>query len=212
MSFLTRSHAKPDYTKPHRSPLAFVTEILLVVLAALLAFLLVSNYVITGFVIPSVSMTNTLKVGDRVLVWRPYQLTGGLQRGQVVVFQDPKEWIAGDTAHNQYVIKRVIGLPGDHVACCNAFGQVEVNGHAINETYLAKGTQPSTTDFDFTVPANGLFVMGDNRGESNDSRYQQPTFVPTDKVIGVALATYWPKLKKLPDSSPVFLGIPKATR
>ena len=201
-------HFKRDYTRPHRSGLALATEAVLGVLVAALVFLIVSSYVVTGFAIPSVSMSNTLKIGDRVLVWRPFQMTGGLQRGQIVVFQDPAEWITGDKDHNQYVIKRIIGLPGDKVACCTALGQVQVNDASINESYLAKNTAPSLTPFSVTVPKGKLFVMGDNRAESNDSRYQKPAFVPESDVIGVAFATYWPQLTSLPDSSDVFLGVP----
>jgi signal peptidase I len=97
----------------------------------------------------------------------------------------------------EHLIKRVIGLPGDHVACCDADGKVEINGVPITETsYIKLGSIPSQDSFDTKVPDGMLFVMGDNRQDSSDSRYNTGKpgggFVPIDNVVGTAFATVWP--------------------
>ena len=190
------------------SRLALLTEVILALLAFSLTFLIITTFLVTGFRIPSTSMSPTLSVGDTVLVWRPHQLNGGLQRGQVVVFQDPGGWVTGDTDNSQYVIKRIIGLPGDRITCCNALGQLQINGAAISEGYLPANAAPSNTPFDVRVPEGSLFVLGDNRAKSDDSRYQKVQFVPVKRVVGVAFATYWPKLAGLPDHAGDFGGVP----
>ncbi|WP_225220564.1 signal peptidase I, partial [Oerskovia merdavium] len=96
----------------------------------------------------------------------------------------------------EHLIKRVIGLPGDHVTCCDAQGRVSVNGVAIDETYIKPGSIPSELEFDVVVPEDSLFVLGDNRQNSGDSRYNTDKpgqgFVPIDNVVGTAVAKVWP--------------------
>jgi signal peptidase I len=176
------------------------------------------------FLIPSISMENTLHVDDRVVV----EKLSSVKRGEVVVFSDPGGWLTGTTTRErgpigkafqfvgvlpdtstEHLIKRVIGLPGDHVVCCDAAGRLTVNGQALDEaSYLGTGpdgvqAQPSAIKFDVVVPPGHFFVMGDNRDHSRDSRCHlndiqgeatkgQNAFVSQDLVIGRAVAVVWP--------------------
>jgi signal peptidase I len=182
------------------------------VVAALLALLL-RMFVVQSFVIPSSSMDPTLRVGDRVIVSRWHH---DVRRGDVVVFDGTGVFTADNPpARNVLVatgrglgsllglpigrrdyVKRVIGLPDDHVVCCDVDGRLTVNGVAARETYLPAGTAPSLTRFDVIVPADGLWVMGDNRGDSADSRAHLGDpgggMVPVGNVVGPVLATWWP--------------------
>ena len=172
-----------------RAALGAAGEVLVVLSMALLLSLLIKTFLVQAFFIPSTSMENTLLVGDRVLVSK---LTPGvfqLHRGDVVVFKDPGGWLTseesapaeqaggvGGTLRNalsfvgllpqdagEHLIKRVIGMGGDHVQCCDAQGRVQVNGVAVDETpYLVPGAAPSDKQFDVTVPYGYLWVMGDN--------------------------------------------------
>jgi signal peptidase I len=173
------------------------------------------------FIIPSESMQNTLLVGDRVVVEK---LTD-VQRGDVIVFEDPGGWLGPaesgqkrgsigrffevvgllpDSSHG-HLIKRLIGLPGDKVVCCDTKGRLEVNGKALDEAgYLYPGDVPSQMKFQVTVPAGRVFVMGDHRSASGDSRLHlsdvppgggapgDAAFVPMDKITGRAIMVIWP--------------------
>lgn len=202
---------------------AWLREIAIVVVGALLASTLLRVFLLQMFVIPSGSMENTLTEGDRVAV----QKVVGFQRGDVVVFRDTLGWLdppkqeedpvrkaliflglAPDESAN-HLIKRVIGIAGDHVTCCDAQGRVTVNGVALNETsYLyvdpttGRQVDPSSVAFDVTVPAGTVFVMGDHRNASQDSRCHlaDPTegaagsqaFVAVDSIVGTAIAVVFP--------------------
>ncbi|GAB3459274.1 signal peptidase I [Kineococcus endophyticus] len=197
-----------------------VRETVLVVAVALVVSLVVKTFLLQAFFIPSQSMEQTLDIGDRVVVSK---LTPGpfeLHRGDVVVFADPGGWLQGSTPpqrsavgsvvadaltfvgllpedSDDHLIKRVIGLPGDHVVCCDAGGRLTVNDVPVDESaYLAAGVAPSDSAFDVTVPAGELWVMGDNRAESADSRFNRDKahngFVPVDLVVGRAYAVVWP--------------------
>ncbi|GAB3599322.1 hypothetical protein GCM10027446_31030 [Angustibacter peucedani] len=191
-------------------PLALLRETVIVVVIALGLSLLVKTFLVQAFFIPSVSMEDTLKVGDRVVVSK---LTPGpfdLHRGDVVVFEDPGDWLPPDepTApagpvrkvltfvgllpndSGNHLIKRVIGLPGDHVKCCDSGGRVLVDDVPLEEPYLHPGDKPSEKTFDVQVPQGQLWVMGDHRQESEDSRYKG--FVPLSRVTGRAIAIVWP--------------------
>jgi signal peptidase I len=192
--------------------------------AAVLVASLLRGFVGQMFLIPSESMEDTLHVNDRVLV----EKLSSIKRGQVVVFRDPGGWLTGVEAKGrgpigkafqfigvlpdtstEHLIKRAIGLPGDHVMCCDNQGRILVNDQALDESsYLAKSadgnlTEPSTIRFDVVVPADRLFVMGDNREHSRDSRCHlndvqagankgDNAFVPKDLVVGRAMAIVWP--------------------
>ena len=212
-------------TRRRRS--SFVRDLVVVVALAVLASFLIRTFLIQSFYIPSASMENTLRGDpghhDRILVDRLVPAAIPLQRGDVVVFEDPGGWLAHDGAQpaetrsptplqrlvdavnpfavgdDDHLVKRVIGLPGDRVACCDARGRMSVNGAALDEPYvhLPPGrTSVSRDDFDVLVPAGGLWVMGDNRDDSADSRYNRDTpskgFVPVGKVTGRAFVVSWP--------------------
>lgn len=199
---------------------SFVRELLIVVIGALVVSSLLRAFVGQMFIIPSESMENTLLIGDRVVV----QKISDVQRGDVAVFEDPGGWLDSEPAGEpgpldtllefigfptasspEHLIKRVIGMPGDRVVCCDADGRITVNGKALDETsYLYTDpdgiqVEPSDIAFDVTVPAGRLFMMGDHRDLSADSRCHlsdlsldgpkgSVAFVPLDKVVGPAFA------------------------
>ncbi|WP_166873649.1 MULTISPECIES: signal peptidase I [unclassified Salinibacterium] len=205
-----------------KSVTIFLRDVLIIFLAAILISFLIKTFLIRSFYIPSESMMDTLHKNDRIIV---NQLTPDLmpiERGDVVVFKDPGQWltprapepqnpvvaafdwffsIVGLSApdSNDHLIKRVIGLPGDVVACCNEFGQLTINGTPIDEPYvlLPPGvTRVSADDFEITVPEDSLWVLGDNRYASADSRYNTNKpgngFVPYENVVGRAILITWP--------------------
>ena len=214
----------PDQLSFGQHVLAFFKELTAVVVGAVIVASLLRGFVGQMFLIPSISMENTLQVDDRVVV----EKLSGIKRGQVVVFSDPGGWLTGSTARErgpigkafqfvgvlpdtstEHLIKRVIGLPGDHLVCCDAADRLTVNGQALDETsYLGTGpdggqVQPSAITFDVVVPQGRLFVMGDNRDHSRDSRCHlndpqggatkgENAFVSQDLVIGRAVAVVWP--------------------
>ncbi|MFJ4108984.1 signal peptidase I [Oerskovia enterophila] len=198
---------------------SFAREVGVIVVAALVISFLIKTFVVQPFVIPSESMENTLIKDDRVLASRFVPRFLDINRGDVVVFKDPGGWLASQPQQEstglvkagetfltfigirpvdagEHLIKRVIGLPGDHVTCCDAQGRVSVNGVAIDETYIKPGSIPSEIEFDVVVPEGSLFVLGDNRQNSGDSRYNTDKpgngFVPIDNVVGTAVAKVWP--------------------
>jgi signal peptidase I len=217
-----------------------VRDVVIIVLSALVVSFLIKTFLIRSFSIPTGSMLETLQIDDRVIV---SQLTPGLvdvNRGDVVVFVDPGGWLPSglateddplthlfnwvsvqlgmpDQSLNNHLIKRVIGLPGDTVACCDSLGSVTVNGVPLKETYLRlpnATTAASGESFSVKVPAGSLWVMGDNRYNSADSRanLSKPGggFVPVANVVGRAFVVSWPTdhwawLGNYPD---VFQGIP----
>ncbi len=198
---------------------SFWRELPILVVIALALTVIIKVFAIQAFYIPSSSMENTLKVGDRVLVNKIVYHLRGIHRGDIVVFNgldswDPTvpqtapsdpirrfaDWIGsafGVTAGEKDYVKRVIGLPGDHVKCCDAQGRVTVNGVPLDEkSYLYPGNAPSVLRFDITVPAAELWVMGDHRAVSYDSREHRGDpgggSIPKSKVIGRAFVVVWP--------------------
>jgi signal peptidase I len=198
---------------------SFWRELPILVVIALALTVLIKVFAIQAFYIPSSSMENSLKIGDRVLVNKIVYHLRGIQRGDIVVFNgldswDPTvpqttpsnpirrfaDWVGsafGVTAGEKDYVKRVIGLPGDHVTCCDAQGRVTVNGVPLNEkAYLYPGNAPSLLRFDTTVPAGELWVMGDHRAVSYDSREHRGDpgggSIPESKVIGRAFVVVWP--------------------
>jgi signal peptidase I len=146
-----------------------------VAIALLVASLAVGVVTTRSFVDASPTMEGTINQGD---VLRVATGAAGLRRGDVVVMHAP----AKASAPGSIVVKRVIGLPGDHVACCNARGRVTVNSRPLNEIYLHQGDKPSTVSFSVTVPKGKIFVLGDHRRISADSRLWGP--VPQTGVVG----------------------------
>lgn len=192
----------------------FVRETAIVMALSLLIATVVRIFFVQAFQIPSGSMEDTLFVGDRVMVSKISLTFGEVERGDVVVFKDPGGWLRSSAAESDggvgeavksffefvgvlpddsegYLIKRVIGVGGDHVVCCDDDGAITVNGQPLDESdYLKPGNSPSMTEFDVEVPEGQLWVMGDHRADSGDSRYHQ-TF-SEDEVVGKAFARVWP--------------------
>ncbi|MGN6754348.1 MAG: signal peptidase I [Intrasporangium sp.] len=179
----------------------------------LLAVIVVRAFFLAPFSIPTGSMEPTLEVGDRILVTR-LGTPQDVGRGDVVVFDastafnlhedtpgllqrvvDAIGSIVGQGPDTDYV-KRVIGLPGDHVRCCSEHGRLVVNGVTVDEPYLFPGDAPSATTFDVTLPADRYWVMGDHRSASADSRSQLGApgggMVPGEDIIGQVWVRYWP--------------------
>jgi signal peptidase I len=190
--------------------LAVLRETLIVVVLSLAIATIVRVFLLQAFVIPSSSMEDTLLVDDRVVVGK---IGSTYHRGDVVVFADPGGWLppqvpgVGPRARLRdalefvgvlpdsgegHLIKRVVGVGGDRVTCCDDDGMLSVNGVAVDEWRVLKpGTErASAEDFDVTVPEGELWVMGDNRDNSADSRVHGT--VPVDDVTGRALAVVWP--------------------
>ncbi|CAM5268640.1 Signal peptidase I OS=Streptomyces alboniger OX=132473 GN=lepB PE=3 SV=1 [Streptomyces alboniger] len=167
-------------------------RITLTALLCLLFLLLLSNFVAQPFQIPSGSMENGLRIGDRVLVNKlAYRFGAEPRRGDVVVFDGTGYF--GDADY----VKRVVGVGGDHVVCCDKEGWIEVNGRSVDEsTFLYPGDSPSTVPFDVVVPRSALFVLGDHRSRSSDSRDHLGSpgggMIPVDEVIGRADWVVWP--------------------
>lgn len=153
------------------------------------------------YTIPSGSMEDTIQPGDRVMTLSLAPRQVNLQRGDIVVFKDPANWLSSEQNSSLFgddrLIKRLIGLPGDVVECDGEGSPVTINGVAIDESsYIRSGVSPSSFPFHVEVTEGHVFVMGDNRSNSADSRYHQDDgqdgLVPLTDIEGVALATYWP--------------------
>ncbi len=162
-----------------------VLEWVVLIGAALVIALLIKTFLFQAFFIPSESMVPTLKVGDRVLVNKLAYDYGDVDRGDVVVFKAPPEASSGGI---EDLVKRVIGLPGDTVEARDD-GAVYVNGRRLDESYLPRGTTTSNLP-PTKVPAGHIFVMGDNRGASRDSRYFGP--VEESAIVGRVFVKIWP--------------------
>lgn len=223
--------------KSGRGLLGFLRDLVVILLVAFLISFLLKTFLVRSFYIPSGSMEHTLEVNDRVLVNQLVPKIVPVQRGDIVVFRDPGGWLgpsvaqpapspfeqllqtiglAADTS-NDYVIKRVIGLPGDRVVCCDAQGRVSVNGVSITEPYVLvpEGqTAASGITFDVTVPKGKLWMMGDNRYNSADSRFHMNEpgkgFLPEEDVVGRAFLLNWPlnRFTWLSDYQEVFAKVP----
>jgi len=230
--------ARREQSRRRSRGLGLLRETAIIVVSALVLSWLIKTLLVQAFYIPSQSMEDTLEKGDRVMVSRLVPRVLDINRGDNVVFKDPGDWLEpyvprdygsfgnmiarGLTAvgllpqdAGEHLIKRVIGLPGDTVTCCTADGLVTVNGVPVHEQlYLKRGVAPSERAFDVVVPEGMLFVLGDNRSSSADSRYNTANpgggFVPVDNVVGTAFATVWPFDRVTWHRSPgsVFEGVP----
>ncbi|MGG5751878.1 signal peptidase I [Zafaria sp. Z1313] len=212
----------------------WLREILIVVGIALVLSFVIKTFFFRAFYIPSGSMEPTLEVNDRIFVNLMVPGPFELNRGDVVVFRDDLGWLGEapqpqanplgealvflgllpDTA-DQHLVKRIIGLPGDVVECCDADGRITVNGTAVDEPYVWPGAAPSDQPFSVTVPEGRLWLLGDHRNASADSRYHQDAeggFVAVDQVEGKATVIAWPlsRLGTVDDHHEVFGGVPSA--
>jgi signal peptidase I len=198
-----------------RKQLPLWQETLLLLVIALGLAIVIKAFFVQAFYIPSPSMEPQFVKNDRILVQKVSYWRGGPERGDIIVFKDPGGWLrAQDTQGPKsgikkvmetiglypaggHLVKRVIAIGGDHVVCCDTQGRVTVNGKALDEnSYLPKDTAPSLTKFDKVVPKGYLWMMGDNRSDSSDSREHmgQPGggFVSDDLVVGKVFALVWP--------------------
>jgi signal peptidase I len=229
-------------SKRRRGILVFLRDVLVIVLIAAVVSFVVKTFIVRSFYIPSASMERTLLIDDRILVDELTPRWTGYERGDVVVFQDPGGWLdpqpqtpaqpplmqavdwvltfIGVSASDSqdHLVKRVIGLPGDHVVCCNALGQITINGAPIDElSYLNLpdgDTAASNDPFDVVVPDESLWLLGDNRDRSRDARAHQDLpgggFVPVSNVVGKAFLTTWPfsRIGAIEGHHEIFNGVP----
>jgi signal peptidase I len=195
-----------------RKKMPWWQETFLLLAVALAASILVKAFFVQMFFVPSASMHPTLVEDDRILVEKISTWDGEPDRGDVVVFKDPGGWLdttpeptgfqevlslLGLYPEGGHLVKRVIGVGGDHVVCCDRRGRITVNGDPLRERdYLPRGTAPSMKQFDVRVPDDAVWVMGDNRSNSEDSRYHQDMpgggTVPAEDVVGRVWAIVWP--------------------
>jgi signal peptidase I len=218
------THAeRPRKRFPFRSFLFFLRDVLVIFAIAIVVSFVVKTFLVRSFFIPSASMQQTLQIDDRVIVNELVPKVAALEHGDVVVFRDPGGWLFATSTtaatppvqagvewvlslfglaspdSNDHLIKRVIGLPGDTVSCCTADGKIIVNGQPVTEPYLnlpPGEKRASGINFNVTVPAGSIFVMGDNRYNSKDSRFNTDKpgggFVALDDIVGRAFVVSWP--------------------
>ncbi len=192
-----------------------VREVGIVLGTALILSILLRTFVFQLFYVPSESMLQTLQVGDKIVASKITMRLEGIHRGDVVVFHDPGGWLYAPVVQTGWrgtltkvltdvgflpsnsgsdLVKRVVGVGGDEVKCCSPAGQLMVNGHALNESaYTVAPT--NQVQFDITVPKDHVFVMGDNRPNSRDSRFHLDVAsgtVPLSELQGVVVFKLWP--------------------
>lgn len=193
----------------------WLKEIVIVLVIALALSFVVKTFLFRPFFIPSSSMEQTLLVGDRIFANQIGPAFTGYQRGDIVVFKDTQGWLAPEEKaapnvlesalvfvgvapdpSNDYMIKRIIGMPGDRVTCCDAQGRISINGKVVDESYAVATAPDAYVPFDVTVPANSFWVMGDNRPNSADSRFHADApgkgFISRQDVVGTASVIAWP--------------------
>ncbi|MEV4667231.1 signal peptidase I [Microbacterium sp. LWO12-1.2] len=239
---MTTDSPSAPTSRRRRGFLTFLRDVLVIILIAALVSFVVKTFVVRSFYIPSASMERTLLIKDRILVDELTPRWTGYERGDVVVFKDPGGWLEpapqkpaapplvqavdwvlnvvgiSATDAQDHLVKRVIGLPGDHVVCCNALGQITINGAPIDELgylNLPEGDTAASNDpFDVVVPEGSLWLLGDNRDRSRDARAHQDLpsggFVPLDNVVGKAFLTTWPlnRMGTIDGHHDTFNGVP----
>ncbi|MCW2751336.1 MAG: lepB [Aeromicrobium sp.] len=190
-------------------------ESILLVITAMVMAVIVKTFFLQAFYIPSESMEPTMLVNDKILVQKVSYWTGDPKRGDIVVFDDPGGWLGPEDSRHAnnpiqraletvglfptggHLIKRVIGVGGDKVVCCNEKGKITVNGKVLDEPYLLDQQAPASDQaFSVVVPKDHLWVMGDNRGNSADSRSHLGDpgggFIADKEVVGKAWLRVWP--------------------
>jgi signal peptidase I len=224
-----------DGKRGHSQVFLWLKEVATVVAIAVVLSFLIKTFLFRAFYIPSESMVDTLDINDRIFVNLLVPEPFALARGDVVVFRDTKSWLPQTPAQEdgpftwfenglifvgllpddseQHLVKRVIGLPGDHVVCCDADGRLTINGAPLQEGYVNTAEAPQVLNFDVTVPAGKVWVMGDNRNHSADSRAHQDSsggFIDLEDVEGKATVIAWPlnRLAILDNYPDVFRNVP----
>ena len=190
-------------------------ELITIVGTALILSILVRTFLIQAFYVPSASMEDTLQENDRIIVSKISTKLTGIDRGNVIVFHDPGGWL-GEGFPNPYdtpvgrvlqaigivpansgndLVKRVIGVANDKIECCDVQGRITVNGVGIDESYTKDGVTSDQVTFSVLVPEGNVFVMGDNRGNSEDSRFhldKNNGMIPVEEIIGRVAMRIWP--------------------
>ena len=217
-------HARGQSPRPYRSGTwRWIRETGIIVISALVLSALVRAFLVQAFYVPSASMEDTLLISDRIIASKITQSLSGVARGEVVVFKDPGGWLPEPpppstglrgfvrtgltfvgllpSDSGQDLVKRAIGIGGDRVACCDTDGHIILNGVPLIEDYIKGPTDQ--VNFDVVVPPNSIFVMGDNRGDSRDSRYHLEVDnggVPVSDAVGRVVLVLWPlnRLATLP--------------
>ena len=233
----SRAAAKASQSSGGSQVLSWLKEIATVVVIAVVLSFLIKTFLFRAFFIPSESMVSTLDIDDRIFVNLLVPEPFSLSRGDVVVFRDTKGWLppaeekpegpfswvqdgltfVGLLPDNsqQHLVKRVIGLPGDRVVCCDDGGKLTINGKAINESYVNPAETPQIRNFDVTVPEGKVWVMGDNRNYSADSRAHMDSdggFIDIADLEGKAAVIAWPlsRITTLGNYPDVFRSVPAA--
>lgn len=219
--------------KQQRKNRPFWQELIVLCVVALVIAWFIKAFFVQSFYVPSESMMPTLvghslgpKTDDRLLVQKVSYWSGGPERGDVVVFKDPGGWLSdaetpdpnpvqhamelvGLYPTGGHLVKRVVGVGGDHIQCCDSQGRLQINGESVDEPYVKNPAATADREFDVTVPDGKLWMMGDNRAHSADSVYHKGDagggFVDEDLVVGKVWTVVWPldRFGGLPDTGEI---------
>ncbi|ATG52591.1 signal peptidase I [Brachybacterium vulturis] len=231
-----RGAGRDGSRRPRRQRMPLWLDTVVTMVVALLIAVLVKTFLIQPFYIPSASMNPTLLENDKILVSKLSPGVFDLHRGDVIVFEDPDDWIPGDATENptprvrvmmllslvglapdpsqDHLVKRLIGVGGDHVVCDSEGAALEVNGVTLDEPYISPETPACQAAFDVTVPEGKVWVMGDNRYASADSAWHEIRgdggFVDESDITGRAEVIFWPisSWHRLNDGRGTFSDVP----
>ena len=182
---------------------SLLREVPIIIVSALVVSVIIKTFFLHFFFIPSGSMENTLQVGDRIAVNKLANFVSDIRRGEVVVFRDPAQWLGQPAPDSGSTVVRAlkaglesVGILPDPAVCCDVKGHLTVNGVSVTEPYIFAGNAPSDSKFSVTVPKGFIWVMGDHRGASADSRFHTDDIhkgmVPLKDVVGRAEFVVWP--------------------